>query len=244
VAVVFIYKRKISSLLEARLAEPPKFLQILAGPRQVGKSTLVRQVLDGRPAASYLSAAADSHRSIETTELNAASVRAARGLGGVSPDAYWIQSHWLEAERRAAVWASSDYPGAKHLAFLLVLDEIQLVSQWSSHVKGLWDRARDRGVPMHVVLLGSAPLLVQQGLNESLTGRYELLRMGHWSFEEMSDAFDFTLEQYIHFGGYPGSAGLIQDEERWRNYIRSSLIEPSIERDVLAMARVDSPAML
>jgi uncharacterized protein len=97
---------------------------------------------------------------------------------------------------------------------------------------------------MQVVLLGSAPLLVQQGLNESLTGRYELLRITHWSFAEMNDAFSFTFDQYVHFGGYPGSATLIQDEERWRAYVRNSLIEPSIEKDVLSMSRVDKPAML
>jgi predicted AAA+ superfamily ATPase len=141
-------------------------------------------------------------------------------------------------------WDSSSHPAAEKLPFVLVFDEIQLVSQWSSQIKGLWDGARERGVRLHVVLLGSAPLLVQQGLNESLTGRYELVRVTHWSFAEMNDAFGFTLDQYIHFGGYPGSAGLIQDEPRWRAYVRDALIEPSIEKDVFAMSRVDKPAML
>ena len=85
---------------------------------------------------------------------------------------------------------------------------------------------------------------MQQGLNESLTGRDELIRIAHWSFAEMNDAFGFTLDQYVHFGGYPGAAGLIENEERWRGYVRDALIEPSIERDVLAMSRVDKPAML
>jgi uncharacterized protein len=239
-----LYKRRASSALESRLAEVPKFIQIVAGPRQVGKSTLVRQVLDERPAASYLAAAADSPSGNNASSFAPQATRFAQGPRGTAVDADWILSHWQTAESRAAAWQGSGHPMAARLAFLLVLDEIQLVPQWSTHVKGLWDRARDRGVVMHVVLLGSAPLLVQQGLNESLTGRYELLRLGHWSFEEMSDAFGLTLDQYLHFGGYPGSATLIQDEQRWRAYIRQSLIEPSIEKDVLAMARVDSPAML
>jgi uncharacterized protein len=241
------YKRTVWKALEARLAEPPKFLQILAGPRQVGKSTLVRQVLDERPAASYLAGAADSPSATHASALSLPAPRVSRATGdqsGAVATSAWIQSHWQEAERRAVDWHNAGHPDSKRLPFLLVLDEIQLVPQWSSHIKGLWDRARDRSTPMHLVLLGSAPLLVQQGLNESLTGRYELLRMGHWAFAEMSDAFGFSLDQYIHFGGYPGSAGLIHDEERWRGYVRDALIEPSIEKDVLAMARVDSPAML
>ena len=125
-----------------------------------------------------------------------------------------------------------------------MVDEIQKVPQWSSHVKGLWDADRAQGAPMHVVLLGSAPLLMQQGLAEGLTGRYELIRMSHWSFAEMNEAFDFTLDQYIHFGGYPGSAPLVADETRWREYLRNAIIEPSIEKDVLEMTRVDKPALL
>jgi uncharacterized protein len=239
-----VYQRGFAKQLQTRLAEPPRLLQILAGPRQVGKSTLVRQVLDARPAASYRSAAADDPRSGPTTAYVDQGPLASTMSGGGAKSAAWIEAHWREAERAAADWAASGHPMAKTLAFLLVLDEIQLVPQWSSRIKGLWDQARNKGLQMHLVLLGSAPLLVQQGLNESLTGRYELLRMGHWAFAEMSDAFGFSLDQYIHFGGYPGSAGLIQDEERWRGYVRDALIEPSIEKDVLAMARVDSPAML
>lgn len=97
---------------------------------------------------------------------------------------------------------------------------------------------------MHVILLGSSPLLVQQGRNESLAGRFELIRATHWSFDEMNEAFGFSLNEYIYFGGYPGAAEAIMEEERWRAYVRDALIEPSIERDVLAMSRVDKPAML
>jgi predicted AAA+ superfamily ATPase len=55
-----------------------------------------------------------------------------------------------------------------------------------------------------VVLLGSAPLLIAQGMKESLAGRFELLHLPHWSFSEMRSAFGFSLEQYLYFGGYPG----------------------------------------
>jgi len=125
-----------------------------------------------------------------------------------------------------------------------VLDEIQKVSGWSDVVKGLWDADRAEGVPQTTVILGSSPLLMQSGLNESLAGRFEPIRFSHWSFLEMSSAFGFDLDRYLYFGGYPGAASLIGDEERWREYVIHSLIEPIIERDVLAMTRVDKPALL
>ncbi len=141
-------------------------------------------------------------------------------------------------------WADSDLASAKNLPFVLAIDEIQRVPDWSSIVKGLWDRTRSLGVRMHVLLLGSSPLLMQRGLTESLLGRYEVLRMGHWSFDEMNEAFQLDLDQYLYFGGFPGSAGLIGDETRWRDYVRESLIAPNIEKDVFEMFRVDKPALL
>lgn len=238
------YQRPIARILETRLAEVPQQLQILAGPRQVGKTTLIRQMLAGRPAASHYFVAVDNPAQSSAVAFDGTSPRLAPAENAGAPLFDSVQEHWQVAERRASAWDRSNHPIAEKLPFVLVFDEIQLVSQWSSQVKGLWDAARERGVRMHVVLLGSAPLLVQQGLNESLAGRYELVRATHWSFAEMNDAFSFTLDQYVHFGGYPGSARLIQDEERWRAYVRDALIEPSIEKDVLAMARVDKPAML
>ena len=205
---------------------------------------MIQQALIARPPASYFSVAADDPNRSGAAAYHTPAPSLALATSVNAPTARWLRESWSLAERGALAWLGSGHPAATALPFLLVFDEIQLVPQWSSTIKGLWDGARIRGVPMHVVLLGSAPLLVQQGLNESLTGRYELIRVTHWSFAEMNDAFGFTLDQYVHFGGYPGSAFLIHDEGRWRAYVRDALIEPSIERDVLAMARVDKPAML
>lgn len=239
------YRRSIATVLESRLAEPPARLQILAGPRQVGKTTLVRQVLGVRPPASYLSIAADDPQPVVdfTSGAATAAVRPLSLLRHVA-DADWLQAQWLLAERRLANWEASGHPAVASMPFTFVIDEVQHVGQWSTLIKGLWDSAMARGLRMHVALLGSAPLLVQQGLNESLTGRYELIRLAHWSYAEMHDAFGVTLDQFVHFGGYPGAARYMADETRWRAYVRDSLIEPSIEKDVLAMARVDKPAML
>ena len=239
------FQRPVAAKLKARLSEMPRLLQILAGPRQVGKTTLVRQVLDERPPASYRMVAADPQALPEVPSAALPTVDETSGRP-VPPSPKWLQAQWVRAADDAIAWASAKQPDPERVAipFVLVVDEVQKVEQWSSLVKGLWDADRARATPMHVVLLGSAPLLMQHGLSEALTGRYELVRMGQWSFAEMNEAFDMTLDQYVHFGGYPGSAPLIKDEARWRDYVRHAIVEPSIDRDVLAMTRVDRPALL
>lgn len=236
------FQRPVAAKLKAQLSERPRLIQILAGPRQVGKTTLVSQILGERPGASFRMIAADPQ------PLPEASIPAmlATPERHVPPSPEWLQTQWSFAVQRAIAWEESEKSRGTQtpLPFVLVVDEIQKVEQWSSLVKALWDADRARGTPMHVVLLGSAPLLIQQGQKESLAGRFEWVRMGQWSFAEMNEAFDMTLDQYIHFGGYPGSAPLIEDEARWRGYVRNSIVEPSIDRDVLAMTRVDSPALL
>ena len=152
-------------------------------------------------------------------------------------DAAWLIRQWQEARLQAS---RTDEP------FVLAIDEVQKIPHWSDTVKGLWDADRAAGLSMHVILLGSSPLLVQDGLTESLMGRFEPIRMGHWSYEEMHTAFGLGLDEYLYFGGYPEpvATGLYRDEERWRNHVAGALIEPSIEQDVLAMQRVDRPALL
>jgi len=96
-----------------------------------------------------------------------------------------------------------------------------------------------------VILLGSAPLLMQRGMNkESMLGRYITVPVSHWSFPEMRDAFGFDLEQYVYFGGYPGGAAHIHEQKLWRQFVSGSIIAPNIERDILAMERVDNPTLL
>lgn len=126
---------------------------------------------------------------------------------------------------------------------MLVLDEIQRVPQWSTPVKGLWDRDRRDGRRLHVVVLGSAPLLMQSGLSESLVGRTETLPVPHWTLREMADAFGFGLDEFLFFGGYPGTADLIHDLSSWRRAV-AEFITRTVERDVASMSRVDRPALL
>lgn len=199
-------------MLAARLAEPRRFIQVVAGPRQVGKSTLVQQVVD-ELAMPVRQASAD-----EPTLRNTD----------------WIAQQW-EAARLSVENAT----GA-----LLVLDEIQKIPNWSETVKRLWDEDTRAKRPLKVVLLGSAPLLIAQGLTESLAGRFETLTLAHWSLAEMREAFGWSLDEYLFYGGYPGAAPLIADPPRWTRYVADSLIETSISRDVLLLTRVDKPALL
>jgi len=208
------YSRPYAIELARRLKEPRRFLQVIAGARQVGKTTLVQQVV-ARSGMPHNFASAD-----EPT------------LRG--PE--WIEAQW-DATRLLA--AEAGKRGA-----LLVLDEVQTVPRWSEVIKRLWDADTRQHRPLRVVLLGSAPLLIQRGLTESLAGRFEILHLPHWSFSEMRDAFGWTLDRYLFYGAYPGAAPLAREPRRWSNYIRNSLIETTIARDVLLLSRVDKPVLL
>lgn len=202
-----------------RLQEPRRFLQVVAGPRQVGKTTMVRQALAKLPALS----------NGQPTPQHCVSADAP----GLKSRA-WLHSQWETARAMAARAGSC----------VLVLDEIQKLPRWTDEVKQLWDEDSATGCNVKVVLLGSAPLLIARGLTESLAGRFEMSRLGHWTYTEMRDGFGFSLDQYIFYGGYPGAAPLIADEARWASYVRDALMETTISKDVLLMAPVQKPALL
>lgn len=157
-----------------------------------------------------------------------------------SADSYAeLTGEWVELEwRQARALAQRDGRA------VLVLDEIQKVKGWSEAVKALWDEDSWNDVQLPVVLSGSSGLLLGSGLTESLAGRFELLRSTHWSLAEMSEAFGYSLEDYLMFGGYPGAAVLKDDGDRWRGYMVDSIVESTISRDVLQMEDVRKPALM
>ena len=227
-----VFRREQVATLIRRLAEPPRFIIALFGPRQTGKTTIVRQALQRieRPWR-YLAVDEPDSEAFEIPPTPA-------GTSLRHPhihDAEWLVLNWERARRKA-----DRSPNGS----VLVLDEIQKIPQWLETVKGLWDADRAVDRPLHVVILGSAPLLMQSGLTESLAGRFEPIRVTHWSFPEMAAAFDFDLRTYLFFGGYPGAASRVQDPMRWREYVLRSVIDPNIKRDVLSMTRVDKPGLL
>ncbi len=197
-----------------RIQEQRRFIQVLLGPRQVGKTTLVFQLLE-RNKMPYHFASADAIAASNIT---------------------WLEQQW-ETARLIMDQAEAE-------EFLLVIDEIQKIGNWSETVKFLWDADTQSKRALKVILLGSSRLLLQQGLTESLAGRFETTYMGHWSFSEMQQAFGWNSNQYVWFGGYPGSAELINEEERWKAYVQQSLIETSISKDILMLTRIDKPALM
>ncbi len=208
------YMRPQGDELLRRLAEPRRFIQIATGARQVGKTTVIGQVAEH---------AGLPHRYASADEPT---------LRGPA----WIAQQWDAARVLAKRTPRS---GA-----LLVLDEVQKAPNWAESVKRLWDEDTRDGLPLQVVLSGSAQLLIGRALTESLAGRFEIVHMPHWSYGEMKRVFGWSLEQYLYYGAYPASAPLIAQPHRWKRYIRDSLIETAISRDVLLLSRVDKPALL
>ena len=220
--------QELCDLLEAS----PRFMIAIFGPRQTGKTTIVRQALERTRIPGRL-VPIDSH---ELPPLEP-SPGVASGTPVIPPagSTEWLVRHWRVARAEAELTGRG---------FVLVLDEIQKLPDWSEIVKGLWDADRARGCPLRVVLLGSAPLLLQSGLNESLMGRFLPLPVTHWTYEEMSQGFGFSLDEYLYFGGYPGPAHIRGNSRLWKAYMAESIVAPAIDRDLLAMTRVDKPALL
>ena len=209
-----MFKRPQFDELKSRLSEPKDKIQTVSGPRQVGKSTMVKQVLQ-EIDIPYLSVSADNVPKTDT---------------------FWISEMWATARARMKA--------ANAPEFLLVIDEVHKLDNWSEAVKKEWDDDVRNDINMKVVILGSSRLLLKDGLTESLAGRYELIRMPHWSYNEMREAFAMDLDQYIYFGSYPGGAKYINDERRWRRYIKDSIIAPAIERDILTTKIIYKPILM
>lgn len=201
-------------LITARIKEPRKYIQIIEGPRQVGKSTLIKQVL----------------KSIQLPWLHFAAddVPATNNV--------WISDCWQTARNEMHL--------NKHEEMILVIDEIQKLQNWAEVVKKEWDADTFNDMNIKVVLLGSSRVRLEKGLSESLKGRFETIKMPNWSFAEMNEAFDMSLDEYIYYGGYPGAAGLRTDFDRWQEYIRSSIIDATINNDILIDTLISKPALL
>lgn len=207
-------QRKQYQLLISRLQEPRKCIQVIQGPRQVGKSTMVKQVLKDI-SMPWLHFSTDNVPTSGNTFIS---------------DCWQIARTKMQTE---------------HLSeLLLVIDEVQRLSRWSDAVKKEWDEDTFNDVNIKVVLLGSSRVMLERGLADSLMGRFETIRMGNWTLQEMQDAFGMTLEQYIYYGGYPGAYAYINDVDRWREYVRGAIIDATINNDVLMDTPVSKPALL
>ena len=210
----YMYKRSEYLTIKSRLEEPRKFIQVVMGPRQVGKSTVVKQVLQDLDAPWQF--------------YSADNVPASNSA--------WISNCW------AAVRSLKESKGYESI--VLVIDEIQKIENWSEAVKKEWDDDAFYDRDIKVLLLGSSRVLLEKGLSESLSGRFEEIRMSHWTYSEMRDCFGVSLDQYLFFGGYPGAASLIGDVERYQQYIQSAIVEATINKDILMDTPIGKPALL
>ncbi|WP_106484831.1 ATP-binding protein [Bacteroides sp. Marseille-P3684] len=209
-----MYKRAEYQVITDRMKEPRRFIQVVMGARQIGKSTVVKQVLQDLDMP-YQFFSADN-----VPATNSA----------------WISDCW------AAVRSLKESRGWESV--ILVIDEIQKIANWSEVVKKEWDDDTFHDRNIKVLLLGSSRVLLEKGLSESLAGRFEEIRMSHWSYREMQECFGFSLDQYLFYGGYPGAATLIGDEDRFSQYIQSSIIEATINKDILMDTPISKPALL
>ena len=209
-----MYKRAEYQLIKKRIEERRKFIQVVMGARQIGKSTVVKQVLKDLNTPYQLFSADN----VPTT------------------NSAWISDCW------AAVRSLKESKGWESM--ILVIDEIQKISNWSEVVKKEWDDDTFHDRDIKVLLLGSSRVLLEKGLSESLAGRFEEIRMSHWSYSEMKDCFGFSLDQYLFYGGYPGAASLIEDDDRFSQYIQSAIIEATINKDILMDTPISKPALL
>lgn len=207
-------KRPAYQVLHQRVSEKRGYIQVLLGPRQVGKTTLALQIAeDLNKPCHYVSA------DIATLQ-----------------DLNWIKQQWDIARLKVD----------QTKGCLLIIDEVQKIPNWSDVIKKLWDEDTKNKLNLQVIILGSSPWLMQKGLTESLAGRFEVIPITHWTYQEMHDAFGWSIDEFIYFGGYPGSAQTLinGDEARFMNYINDSLIETTISRDILLMTQVNKPVLL
>jgi len=199
------FRRPFVARLGRRLQAPALLMQVLIGPRQVGKTTGVRQLMAEQAHDAHYASADDL----------------------LASDRSWLLEQWQRALGRG--------PGT-----LLIIDEIQKVPGWAATLKALWDREPGR---LRVVLLGSSALQLQAGVTDELAGRFELTRVHHWTFAELQAAFGYDLDRYLRFGGYPGSVPFEDDPERWYAYLKDSIVEAVIGRDILQNRRIANPAL-
>lgn len=209
-----MYQRRHLNILKSRMAEPRRRMQIVMGPRQVGKSTLVGQFTEGISVPFDFFAADGVNRF----------------------DSSWIPNKWQQVRMRMDIHSEQEH--------ILIIDEVQKIRGWSEQVKKEWDEDSRSHRNLKVILLGSSRLLLQKGLEESLEGRFETIKMGYWDWQEMHEAFGFSMDEYVYFGGFPGLAPDIQDEDRWRSLMEDSIISPILTRDILEIEEIRNPALL
>lgn len=196
-----------TSKLKTNIAAKSGLIQVVLGPRQVGKTTTVLRMIEDHYADSALYVSADSIFNAE---------------------AQWLREQWQKALREDKI---------------LFIDEIQKCHNWAEAIKSLYDETKRSKKNLQCVLLGSSSLAIQKGLSESLTGRFQILRAYHWNFDESKRGYELSFDDYLRYGGYPGSYQFIHDDDEWAQYVANSIVQTVVEKDILQYNTVKSPAL-
>lgn len=204
-------------LLERRLAEPaPSRIQLLTGPRQVGKTTLLLE-LARRLGDRAIYAAGDAPES---------------GIAG-----FW-ERLWGRAEETAAA-------GRTAVVLLDEVQHVpgwatRLKGEWDRirrkrlpiHVAATGSSALRLGA-------GSGESLA--GRFERVTLAHWSAGALADAFGVDSAA---AASLVVRTGAYPGAFPLRDDAPRWSAYVRDAILEPALTKDILALAEVRRPALL
>jgi predicted AAA+ superfamily ATPase len=199
-------KLNFISTLKERIEAEVGLVQVILGPRQVGKTTTTLNLLEECYQSNSMYVSADS-------VFNA--------------DAAWLRSNWQLALQEHKI---------------LVIDEIQKCFNWAEVIKSLYDETKREKRRLTCVLLGSSSLEIQKGLSESLTGRFQLIRVPHWNFAESQLGYGLSFDDFLHYGGYPGSYDLIGTKD-WYDYVKTSIVSTVVEKDILQFNKVRNPAL-
>ena len=206
-------RRQVERIARRMVARGNPLLQVVVGPRQTGKSTMLAQALSKRETI---------HSFVSADEA-------------IEPSAEWLRTEWQQARN---LTRGGEAPA------VLIIDDVQKVPNWPNAVKALWDADRRSNLPLKVLLSGSPSLLLHHGLEDSLMGLFEFIRSPHWSYAECRDAFGYSLDDFLFYGGFPGAARLAHDDVRWAAYLRDAIVEPTISQDVLAFGDVCKPVLM
>ena len=204
-------------LLARRLAETsPGRIQLLAGPRQVGKTTLLLELADRLgPKAIY--AAADAPEAAlpgfwERLLARAEEVAAANADAILLLDEAHLLPDW--ASRLKGAWDSLRRRRIRVHLVATGSSALHLATGSRESLAGRFER-----------------LTLSHWSATSLAAAFRITPRN-------------AAELLVRVGSYPGAFPLRDDRARWSAYVRDAIVEPAIGRDLLALAAVRRPALL
>src|SRR5215472_10591846 len=203
-------------LLLKRLREPaPGRIQLLTGPRQVGKTTLLLEIAAQFGDAAVYAAGDEPEAALPgfwERRWGDAEARARRGTAVLLLDEIHYLDDW--ARRLKGHW--------DHLRRMSI--PVHIVATGSSALR---------------VTAGSRESLAGR-FERSTLSHWSASSLAS-VFQIPTDE---AASLVVRFGSYPGAMALRNDFGRWAEYVKDAIIDPAIGRDVLALGTVRRPGRL